>query len=594
MVRSRRTLRRRMTGSVALSGALLVASIALPFAVPSAVVAAPGVKLDVEPEDGTTAVGGTVTLTASIFDGSGDPDLTDQTIRFYFVAGSANDPGNGGQQPRLHLRHRHGRDLQRHLCRPPPRRGPGLRGRRGRSPAVRQRGLERPRARQPADTVHRTIAGSRGPDADAHGWPPRRLARGRHDRPGRHGRPPRRDPRTAATVRQHRVRAGGHTILFFFLGGSDNDPGGLDLPPGPELRDRRERPLRRQLRGRPRRRGLDPGFDADGIDWHAGSFPSIGSLVDVVHRTIDDAGADADARRRRPRPHPTPTPTPDSDAHADTDPTPTARRPVRRPRHAGSPDADAHADADPTPTPTPRRRRRPRRPRRRRRPRPRRRRPPPRRRRPTPTPDADADADADARPRRRPRRRRRLPRRTPHPESRPTPTPAPSTIRRRRHRPRGPGTVLAGRRPAGPMARRRIGVPVPSDGRLGGSVRSRAGRWSSGGGGQVAITGPARRHGALTGGGRHRSANEPFVRRAAPATLVGGFVRGVADRIGPTVQPAAAAAVATTFGFPLILMLAVLLFLIVQSRLDGRDPKLRSAPLTTAETFLPSVDEDRS
>jgi len=58
-------------------------------------------------------------------------------------------------------------------------------------------------------------------------------------------------------------------------------------------------------------------------------------------------------------------------------------------------------------------------------------------------------------------------------------------------------------------------------------------------------------------------------------------------------KPAAAAAVVTTFSFPLILMVAVLLFLLVQSRLDGRDPKLRAAPLTASETILPFRDEDQ-
>jgi len=43
----------------------------------------------------------------------------------------------------------------------------------------------------------------------------------------------------------------------------------------------------------------------------------------------------------------------------------------------------------------------------------------------------------------------------------------------------------------------------------------------------------------------------------------------------------------------LILMIAVLLFLLIQSRLDGRDPKLRAAPLTSAETILPFRDEDQ-
>jgi hypothetical protein len=40
-------------------------------------------------------------------------------------------------------------------------------------------------------------------------------------------------------------------------------------------------------------------------------------------------------------------------------------------------------------------------------------------------------------------------------------------------------------------------------------------------------------------------------------------------------------------------MLAVILFLVIQSRLDGRDPKLRAAPLTIAETYLPFADEIR-
>jgi hypothetical protein len=63
--------------------------------------------------------------------------------------------------------------------------------------------------------------------------------------------------------------------------------------------------------------------------------------------------------------------------------------------------------------------------------------------------------------------------------------------------------------------------------------------------------------------------------------------------VGPAVVPAAVAAVAQTFGFPLILTMAVLLFLVIQSRFDGRDPKLRTAPLTTADTFVPFADGDR-
>ena len=79
-------------------------------------------------------------------------------------------------------------------------------------------------------------------------------------------------------------------------------------------------------------------------------------------------------------------------------------------------------------------------------------------------------------------------------------------------------------------------------------------------------------------------------RRGGAGDFLGAIIDGVADHLGPTVQPAAAVAVAATFGFPLALMLAVVLFLVVQSRLDGRDPKLRAAPMTTADTYLPFAD----
>lgn len=79
---------------------------------------------------------------------------------------------------------------------------------------------------------------------------------------------------------------------------------------------------------------------------------------------------------------------------------------------------------------------------------------------------------------------------------------------------------------------------------------------------------------------------------APNGTGIDGIISNVADRIRTTVKPQAAAAVATAFGFPLSLMIAVLLFLLIQSRLDGRDPKLRAAPLTTSETILPFRDED--
>ena len=64
-------------------------------------------------------------------------------------------------------------------------------------------------------------------------------------------------------------------------------------------------------------------------------------------------------------------------------------------------------------------------------------------------------------------------------------------------------------------------------------------------------------------------------------------------QIQRTVKPAAAVAVATTFSFPLILMIAVLLFVLVQSRLDSRDPKLRAAPRNAGEKVLLFRDEDQ-
>jgi hypothetical protein len=72
---------------------------------------------------------------------------------------------------------------------------------------------------------------------------------------------------------------------------------------------------------------------------------------------------------------------------------------------------------------------------------------------------------------------------------------------------------------------------------------------------------------------------------------VGAVVTEVVKGVRSAVKPEAATAVAQTFGFPLALMLAVLGFLIIQGRMDERDPKLRRAPLTAAETTVLFVDE---
>ncbi|MDQ2940961.1 MAG: hypothetical protein M3R05_02090, partial [Chloroflexota bacterium] len=76
-----------------------------------------------------------------------------------------------------------------------------------------------------------------------------------------------------------------------------------------------------------------------------------------------------------------------------------------------------------------------------------------------------------------------------------------------------------------------------------------------------------------------------------PANVVGQILSAAADQVSRAVQPAAVAAVATTFTFPLALMLAVLLFLLVQNRVDERDPKLRVAPHTAGDTVVKYKDE---
>ena len=53
------------------------------------------------------------------------------------------------------------------------------------------------------------------------------------------------------------------------------------------------------------------------------------------------------------------------------------------------------------------------------------------------------------------------------------------------------------------------------------------------------------------------------------------------------------AALAQNFTFPLSLAVLVVLFLLVQGRLDERDPKLRYAPRSAGEAFIAFEEEDR-
>jgi hypothetical protein len=85
------------------------------------------------------------------------------------------------------------------------------------------------------------------------------------------------------------------------------------------------------------------------------------------------------------------------------------------------------------------------------------------------------------------------------------------------------------------------------------------------------------------------------VERAAPlepGAVVGRVVDAAVAGVARVVRTDAAVAVAAHFTFPLALALAVFFFLLIQNRLDRRDPKLRIAPQHVIETLLTFRTED--
>lgn len=73
-----------------------------------------------------------------------------------------------------------------------------------------------------------------------------------------------------------------------------------------------------------------------------------------------------------------------------------------------------------------------------------------------------------------------------------------------------------------------------------------------------------------------------------------GVVLGAAlEQVARVVKPQAAVVVAAAFGFPLILSIFVVLFLLAQGWFDARDPKLRMAPQTPVDTIVPFKDEEQ-
>ena len=94
---------------------MLVLASALAAGLARPVIAADSILVDVSPEDGTGPVGGLVTLTAGVFDGSGDPRPHRSHDPLLLPGRERERPGQRGQQPGPDMRHRHRRELQREL-----------------------------------------------------------------------------------------------------------------------------------------------------------------------------------------------------------------------------------------------------------------------------------------------------------------------------------------------------------------------------------------------------------------------------------------------------------------------------------------------
>jgi hypothetical protein len=468
----RTSFRRRGIAIAGLAGSIVIGSLAMPGVMPRAIAASPNLTLDASPEDSYAYNGATVTISAQLYDETGAPQPTSHTIRFYFVAGSANAPSQPGNSPDL-------------TC---------------------------------------NTSG------------------------------------TAGCTVSYVATDDGVDLLCAVVAGSPN------LCDTEQLGD-----------------------------------PELDDHSDTVRVTI---GPDPDAT-----PEPTPTATPTPTPTATPAPTPTATpSPTGTAEPTGTPAPSPESNANPAPTATPNPTPSPVAP-------------------PSPTPTPDATPTPAAPPLATPTPTPTVPpapsqTAPPAANPRPTATPIPTPIPTPPQGPSVPSVPTNTPPPAGPIkdpnptpspeptaapdATPSSPVETPDPGSSpssapGGMVGGGQSSWppgdGPGGDGSVATAtgGHASAEGGIDPGEGLAGFIESTValpnRRVGPADFLSGLVAGVADRVGPTVQPAAAAAVATAFGFPLALMLAVLAFLVVQSRLDGRDPKLRSAPLTSADTIVPFTNE---
>ncbi|HYM52270.1 MAG TPA: vWA domain-containing protein [Candidatus Dormibacteraeota bacterium] len=90
-------------------------------------------------------------------------------------------------------------------------------------------------------------------------------------------------------------------------------------------------------------------------------------------------------------------------------------------------------------------------------------------------------------------------------------------------------------------------------------------------------------------------AQQPASPPAAPDTEnpLSAMFGAAVEQVSRVVKPEAVVAVAATFGFPLGMNLAVVLFLVVQGGIDSRDPKLRVASQTATEAVVAFEEEEQ-
>jgi hypothetical protein len=270
--------------------------------------------------------------------------------------------------------------------------------------------------------------------------------------------------------------------------------------------------------------------------------------VDVIEVVVT-AGGPTPTPDPTPSLGPTPTPTPDPTPTPEATPTPSPDpTPTPEPTATPSPDPTPTPSPDPTPTPEPTATPTP---------------------SPTPMPSPDPTRPPPPRPTARPTRE---PKGTASPAATPAPTAAHTSIPDQAPAPT-PASTPSPDRLASPA------LAPSADPSVAPITAAIVDRIPPAAGSEPATVPPESRTNAGSG-----------TPGEGPGDLLGAVLSAV-DQVTETVKPAAIAAVATAFTFPLALAVVVIIFLLVQARLDGRDPKLRHAPTSAGETYIAFEEE---